>query len=57
MLYVEGVGGKLSLIVEFPDHPPVILAGLGEDASQGEKKAKKKTTVAPKSKPGKRRAA
>jgi hypothetical protein len=57
MLYVEGVGGKLSLIVEFPDHPPVILAGLGEDASQGEKKAKKKTTAAPKSKPGKRRAA
>jgi len=27
--YVEGVGGKLSLVVEFPDRPPVILAGLG----------------------------
>lgn len=29
--YVEGVGGKLSLVVEFPDHPPVLLTGLGEE--------------------------
>jgi transcriptional regulator with XRE-family HTH domain len=28
--YVEGLGGKLSLIVEFPDREPVILSGLGE---------------------------
>jgi DNA-binding XRE family transcriptional regulator len=55
--YVEGVGGKLSLIVEFPDHAPVILAGLGEGAGEGKKKAKKKTGAATKSKPGKRRAA
>jgi hypothetical protein len=40
--YVEGVGGKLSLVVEFPDHPPVILAGLGEEPREGKKKAKKK---------------
>src|SRR5271169_5033146 len=26
--YVEGVGGKLNLVVELPDQPPVILAGL-----------------------------
>ena len=43
--YVEGVGGKLKLIVEFPDRPPVILAGLGED--EREKKTKKKAPRAP----------
>lgn len=32
--YVEGVGGKLSLVVEFADRPPVILAGLGESATR-----------------------
>jgi DNA-binding XRE family transcriptional regulator len=29
--YVEGVGGKLSMVVEFPDQPPVVLAALGVD--------------------------
>jgi hypothetical protein len=38
--YVEGVGGKLKLLVELPGRPPVILAGLGE--AQGEKRTKKK---------------
>lgn len=33
--YVEGVGGKLSLVVELPDQPPVILAGLGGDVASG----------------------
>jgi transcriptional regulator with XRE-family HTH domain len=28
--YVEGLGGKLSLIVEFPDRAPVVLSGFGE---------------------------
>jgi len=57
--YVEGVGGKLSLIVEFPDRQPVILAGLGEEAGevQGKKKAKKKSGAPAKSKSGTRRAA
>ena len=40
--YVEGVGGKLSLIVEFPDHAPVILAGLGENADKNKPKIKAK---------------
>jgi hypothetical protein len=50
--YVEGVGGKLSLIVEFPDRPPILLAGLGENATsdQDEKKAKKKSKGEAKSK-------
>jgi hypothetical protein len=61
--YVEGVGGKLSLIVEFPDQPPVILAGLGENAGEDEgerktrKKSGKKASASAKSKPASRRAA
>jgi transcriptional regulator with XRE-family HTH domain len=40
--YVEGVGGKLSLVVEFPDRPPILLAGMGEQApSKPAKQAKK----------------
>ncbi|MGD0293189.1 MAG: XRE family transcriptional regulator [Terracidiphilus sp.] len=53
--YVEGVGGELTLMVKFPDRPPVILARLGEDAI--EKKAKKKIRTMAKSRPGTRRAA
>jgi transcriptional regulator with XRE-family HTH domain len=46
--YVEGVGGKLKLVVELPDRPPVILSGLGED--QGKKPSKKKAADRAKSK-------
>ncbi len=46
--YVEGVGGKLSLVGELPDQPPVILAGLGGD--DGSKSTKKKARAAVKSK-------
>ena len=53
--YVEGVGGKLSLFVEFPDRPPVILTGLGQDS--GSTRTKKKTKPTPKSKGKTRRAA
>ncbi len=57
--YVEGVGGKLSLMVEFPDRPPVILAGLGENSGDHKSKTKRKKKVWPpaKSKAGTRRAA
>lgn len=55
--YVEGVGGELTLMVKFPDRPPVILAGLGESAGEREKKAKKRAKTAPKSKAAKPRAA
>lgn len=51
--YVEAVGGELTLTVKFPDHAPVILTGLGEDAGETKKKAK----TAPKSKATPRRAA
>jgi transcriptional regulator with XRE-family HTH domain len=53
--YVEGVGGKLKLVVELPDRPPVILTGLGED--QGKKPSKKRAGNRAKSKPKTRRAA
>jgi hypothetical protein len=49
------VGGKLSLIVEFPDRPPVLLTGLGE--SEARKSVKKNPKSGPKSKPKSRRAA
>ena len=61
--YVEGLGGKLSLIVEFPDRPPVALAGLGEDADDlvdaktAKKKAKTRAKSTAKSTPNPRRAA
>jgi DNA-binding XRE family transcriptional regulator len=53
--YVEGVGGELTLMVKFPDRPPVILTGFGENADS--KKAKKKAKITAKSKPAMRRAA
>ena len=30
---VEALGGKLSLVAEFPDRAPVVLAGIAEEAS------------------------
>jgi len=53
--YVEGVGGKLKLVVELPGGPVVILTGLGEDRSQS--KTKKKAGNGAKSKPKTGRAA
>jgi len=53
--YVEGVGGKLKLVVELPDRPPVVLAGLGED--RGSRTAKKKAGKGTNSKRGAKRAA
>lgn len=28
--YVEAIGGKLSLTVELPDKPPIVLIGIGD---------------------------
>ena len=57
--YVEGVGGELTLMVKFPDRPPVILTGLGEnvDEKKTEIKAKKKAGNPAQSKAVARRAA
>ena len=32
--FVEAMGGRLNLIAEFPDRPPVKLLALGGDASE-----------------------
>jgi hypothetical protein len=53
--YVEAVGGKLSLVVELPDQPPIVLAGLG--TGDGKRRAKKKVRPGAKSTPKSRRAA
>jgi transcriptional regulator with XRE-family HTH domain len=29
--YVAALGGRLSLIAEFPDHAPVVLSGIADD--------------------------
>lgn len=57
--YVEAVGGKLSLIVEFPDRSAVTLAGFGEGQGNAGKEntAKKRANPRSKSKLGTRRAA
>lgn len=56
--YVEGVGGKLSLVVEFPDRPPIRLTGLGEPAaSEPPKPARKRARRTTKSRSKSRRAA
>lgn len=44
--YIEGLGGKLSLIVEFPHRAPVVLSGLGEE--QAVKTSRRKFTRGPK---------
>jgi transcriptional regulator with XRE-family HTH domain len=57
--YVEGIGGKLKLVVELPGRAPVILSGLGENSArqEAERKPKKKARSAAKSNSAKRRAA
>lgn len=57
--YVEAVGGKLSLIVEFPDQAAVTLAGFGGDHGKVsiETETKKRPKAPPKSKHMPRRAA
>ena len=57
--YVEGVGGKLSLLVEFPDRAPVLLTGFGDQQSpsKSRKKSKNKSSSASRPKPRSRRSA
>jgi DNA-binding XRE family transcriptional regulator len=35
--YVESMGGKLELVAQFPNRPPVVIEHLGVDASHGRK--------------------
>lgn len=42
---VEALGGSLSLIAEFPDRPPVILAGISEEDEPATPKKRKPSLV------------
>jgi transcriptional regulator with XRE-family HTH domain len=57
--YVEGLGGKLSLTVEFPDRAPVVLSGFGEgsEGSKPRKQTAKRRKRPTRSKAGRRLAA
>ena len=35
---VEAMGGKLSLVAEFPDRAPVVLSGIGEERTKSSRK-------------------
>jgi transcriptional regulator with XRE-family HTH domain len=41
--YVEALGGKLSLVAEFPDRGPVILSGIAEEESAPKPNGRKRT--------------
>ena len=53
--YIEGIGGKLSFVVNIPGQPPIVLSRLGSERSK--KKAPKKTKTSAKSKSAMRRVA
>lgn len=44
--YVEAMGGKLSLMVEFPDQVPVSLEGLGDTEEPPRKRTDKHASLA-----------
>jgi transcriptional regulator with XRE-family HTH domain len=53
--YIEGIGGKLSFVVDMPGQTPFVLSRLGSKRSK--KKAPKKTKTSAKSKAKARAAA
>jgi transcriptional regulator with XRE-family HTH domain len=47
--YIEALGGKLSLVAEFPDRNPVILSGIAEDDPAPRLNSRKRTAAGAKS--------
>ncbi len=41
--YIAALGGRLSLIAEFPDHKPVVLRGIADDDFKLLEKSQKRT--------------
>jgi hypothetical protein len=41
--YVQAIGGKLKLTVEFPDRPPVALDGFSDNAGKKARRGKQRT--------------
>jgi DNA-binding XRE family transcriptional regulator len=39
--YVAAMGGRLQLVAEFPDRPPVVLSGLSGEDGEGELSGKR----------------
>jgi transcriptional regulator with XRE-family HTH domain len=46
--YIEGIGGKLSFVVDMPGQPPFVMAGLGSKTNK--KKSRKNAGFGGKSK-------
>lgn len=42
---VEAMGGRLSLVAEFPDHPPVVLSGIALDEQPAEPEGRRPVRV------------
>jgi hypothetical protein len=42
---VQAMGGNLSLVAEFPDRPPVVLAGIAEDDPRPKPRGRKYVAV------------
>jgi DNA-binding XRE family transcriptional regulator len=47
--YIEALGGKFSLVAEFPDRNPVILSGIAEDDPAPRLNSRKRTAAGAKS--------
>jgi DNA-binding XRE family transcriptional regulator len=43
--YVEGLGGRLKLVVELPDRPPVLLTGFGDSSARKKSKRASRNSV------------
>src|SRR5712691_2572862 len=43
--YVKAIGGRLSLVVEFPDRQPVVLSGIAEIATERPAQTKLKAST------------
>ena len=44
--YVEAVGGRLTLVAQFPDQEPIAIGGLGEIVAKQNEKPKRRAAVA-----------
>jgi hypothetical protein len=44
--YVEAVGGRLTLVAQFPDQEPIAIGGLGEIATKQDEKPKRRAAGA-----------
>jgi transcriptional regulator with XRE-family HTH domain len=48
--YIEGIGGRLSFVVDMPGQPPIVLSRLGSESSKKKAANKTKTSATSKAK-------